>query len=261
MPIVSHLKEGFDANKPRAWHRNEERLARGLPPVHNPAIPLDGWERELVWMEICMLSGCNQASFHHLARAWGRDKGFHMALSRYICGHQGNMQRENHMRRQNESRKSKGPIIMNPGSTDLEPQQAKVLDHCNLDSLIGDTSIPFDPTVGYQAPPEPIQHSAGKRGKRNPMFCPVIEPEAENDAPMPAPAPFHHIPQAMSPPHVIPFNPPIQAMQHQNMYGLQTRIAQAPIGMMMPNMMDHRRKMISHEALILEENNMMHQQV
>ena len=94
MPLVAHLKEGFDENRPRGWHRNDERRARGLWPVTKAAMQLQGWERELVWMEICILSGSNQASFRHLARAWGRDKGFHMVLAQFICERRGNVERK-----------------------------------------------------------------------------------------------------------------------------------------------------------------------
>ena len=85
MPLVAHLKMGFDENRPRGWHRNNERRARGLWPVSNAAMQLQGWERELVWMEICILSGSSEASFPHLARAWGRDKGFHTVLTQFMC--------------------------------------------------------------------------------------------------------------------------------------------------------------------------------
>jgi hypothetical protein len=44
MPLIEHFKQGF-----QAWHRNEERRARGLWPVENPAAQFEGWERELVW--------------------------------------------------------------------------------------------------------------------------------------------------------------------------------------------------------------------
>lgn len=37
MPLVAHLAEGFHGGKPPAWHRNEERRARGLLSVENPA--------------------------------------------------------------------------------------------------------------------------------------------------------------------------------------------------------------------------------
>jgi len=94
MPLVAHLKMGFDQNRPRGWHRNDERRARGLWPVSKAAMQLQGWERELVWMEICILSGNSHASFRHLARAWGRDKGFHMVLAQFICQRRGNVERK-----------------------------------------------------------------------------------------------------------------------------------------------------------------------
>ena len=94
MPLVAHLKKGFDENRPRGWHRNDERRARGLLPVTKAAMQLEGWERELVWMEILILSGSTQASFRHLARAWGRDKGFHMVLAQFICERRGNVERK-----------------------------------------------------------------------------------------------------------------------------------------------------------------------
>lgn len=94
MPLIAHLKEGFDTLKPPAWHRNEERRARGLFPIDNPATQLEGWERELVWMEILVLTGAPNASFRHLARAWGRDKGFHMVLAQFICERHGDVQRK-----------------------------------------------------------------------------------------------------------------------------------------------------------------------
>jgi hypothetical protein len=94
MPLIEHFKQGFLEEKPPAWHRNEERSARGLWPVHNPATQLEGWERELVWMEILLMTGIPEASFRHLARGWGRDKGFHMVLSQFICGRQGDVERK-----------------------------------------------------------------------------------------------------------------------------------------------------------------------
>jgi hypothetical protein len=94
MPLIRHLKQGFEGGKPPAWHRNEERVARGMFPVSNPATQLEGWERELVWMEILVLTGAPNASFRHLARAWGRDKGFHMVLAQFICERQGDVERK-----------------------------------------------------------------------------------------------------------------------------------------------------------------------
>ena len=89
MPLIAHLKDGFDAGKPLAWHRNEERRARGQWPVTSPATQLEGWERELVWTEILILTGNSQTSFRHLARAWGRDKGFQTVLAQFICERKG----------------------------------------------------------------------------------------------------------------------------------------------------------------------------
>jgi hypothetical protein len=100
MPLVKHLRDGFEhPHKPPAWHRNEERRARGLWPVSNPATQLEGWERELVWMEILLLTGNPDASFRHLARGWGRDKGFHTVLAQFICERHGNVDRKKRQKR------------------------------------------------------------------------------------------------------------------------------------------------------------------
>ena len=94
MPLIAHLKAGFDAGKPPAWHRNEERIARGLRPVISPAAQLEPWERELVFTEILILTGNSQTSFRHLARAWGRDKGFQSLISQCVCERRGNFARK-----------------------------------------------------------------------------------------------------------------------------------------------------------------------
>ncbi|KAL3929644.1 MAG: hypothetical protein SGBAC_012121 [Bacillariaceae sp.] len=108
-PLVAHLKAGFDDLKPPAWHRNEERRARGLVRVDNPATQLEGWERELVWMEVLVLTGAPSASFRHLARAWGRDKGFHMVLAQFICERQGDVRRKKRHRGTKSGEKNKAP--------------------------------------------------------------------------------------------------------------------------------------------------------
>jgi hypothetical protein len=94
MPLIEHFKQGILLEKPPAWHRNEERQARGLWPVRNAAMQLEAWERELVWMEILLLTGTPESSFLHLARGWGRDKGFHMVLSQFICERHGDVERK-----------------------------------------------------------------------------------------------------------------------------------------------------------------------
>jgi hypothetical protein len=48
MPLIAHLQHGFECHKPPAWHRNEERAARGIVQIDNPGTQLEGWERELV---------------------------------------------------------------------------------------------------------------------------------------------------------------------------------------------------------------------
>lgn len=94
MPLVRHLREGFESDKPAGWHRNDERQARGFLPVKNLATQLEGWERELVWMEILLLTGNWETTFRHLAHGWGRDKGFHMVLAQFICRRHGNVERK-----------------------------------------------------------------------------------------------------------------------------------------------------------------------
>ena len=94
MPLIAHLKAGFDGNEPPAWHRNAERRARGLWPVHNTSTQLEGWERQLVWLEVLILTGNLESSFRHLARGWGRDKGFHTVLAQFICERYGNVERK-----------------------------------------------------------------------------------------------------------------------------------------------------------------------
>jgi hypothetical protein len=55
-----------------------------------------------VWMEILVLTGSPDASFRHLARGWGRDKGFHMVLAQFICERHGDVERK---KRERGSRK------------------------------------------------------------------------------------------------------------------------------------------------------------
>jgi hypothetical protein len=129
MPLIAHLKAGFDVQKPPAWHRNEERRCRGMFPIHNPATQLEGWERELVWMEILILTGAPGASFRHLARAWGRDKGFHMVLAQFICERQGDVERKKRQGieaaahsddAKQKARSAKGASVADAGSTNLK---------------------------------------------------------------------------------------------------------------------------------------------
>jgi hypothetical protein len=85
MPLLRHLEMGM--TKPSGWHRNEERLARGMPPVHNTNQTLDAWERELIWTEILLLSGVAE-SYESFAKAWGQEDNFHELLTQFICDQQ-----------------------------------------------------------------------------------------------------------------------------------------------------------------------------
>ena len=151
MPLIKHLKDGFDSQKPRGWHRNEERRSRGLPPVPNPAVQLEGWERELVWLEICLLSGCPKSSFRHLARSWGRDKGFHMVLAQFICERRGNVERKKRIKGESLTRKSRRvPLELAPNGEELP--NVMELDDVELDIFGCDLSSSQeieDPTVNF----------------------------------------------------------------------------------------------------------------
>jgi hypothetical protein len=100
-------------------------------PIDNPATQLEGWERELVWMEILLLTGNPESSFRHLARGWGRDKGFHMVLAQYICERHGDVERKRRVRGARE-----GPLMMPHGEEDDEDVGARVWD----DACYGDAS-------------------------------------------------------------------------------------------------------------------------
>jgi len=102
MPLTQYLKEGYEWGKSPAWHRTEERHARGLPPAPLEA-ELDDWEKELAWTEILVLSGNADECFTHLARAWGRDDGFHVILSQFVGDGNGS-----NIRASSSSKKARG---------------------------------------------------------------------------------------------------------------------------------------------------------
>ena len=81
-PLVAHLLDGHEKHLP-AWHRNQEREARGYAPVEDPSVPFEDWERDLVCNETLLLTGSasSEESFECLAKAWGRQPGFHLSLS------------------------------------------------------------------------------------------------------------------------------------------------------------------------------------
>merc|ERR1712232_1202961 len=175
MPLIRHLKDGFDRMKPRGWHRNEERCASGLFPVSKAATQLEGWERELVWMEICLLSGNTESSFRALARAWGRDKGFHLVLAQFICERRGNVERRKRVKPQGEStvtkKQRRAPVEMAPSG------EEKVLEFDDVDfdvfGVLEGCDLPppaevEDPTVNFSAVPQFSTVSAKRGGKRRP---------------------------------------------------------------------------------------------
>ena len=92
-------------------------------PIDNPATQLEGWERELVWMEILVLTGSPNASFRHLARAWGRDKGFHMVLAQFICERHGDVQRK---KRQGEAAAA-AATSNDPNRRSQPPKKRKIM--------------------------------------------------------------------------------------------------------------------------------------
>lgn len=227
MPLIRHLKEGFDNLKPRGWHRNEERRARGLMPVGKAAVQLEGWERELVWMEICLLSGNCDSSFRALARAWGRDKGFHMVLAQFICERRGNVERKKRVKAQGESAVTKKqrrvPVEMAPSGEDLP--NVMDLDDVDFDVVgvlegggVGDLPPPAefdDPTLNFSSVPTFSNIGSKRGGKRRPPmelapmhYHPsVSQPHSQQ--------PTIHIPHSThAQPDMISYHPSHHAMHH-----------------------------------------------
>lgn len=148
MPLVQHLREGYQSSKPAGWHRNEERQSQGFPPVKNLATQLEGWERELVWMEILLLTGNCETTFRHLAHGWGRDKGFHMVLAHFICRRHGNVERKKRDRfasihKANNKRQKKLPASKQEQSTLPEVWESNQSNNYN-NIVVADT-LDFEP--------------------------------------------------------------------------------------------------------------------
>ena len=93
MPLVVWLRN--NAHKAFGWHRKEERLSRGCFPLSSPAARLENWERQLVLVEILLLSGGTPyANFRDLAHAWGREKNFHTTLAISVFERRGDLERK-----------------------------------------------------------------------------------------------------------------------------------------------------------------------
>ena len=93
MPLISHLKEGFEISRKVAWHRNDERRIRGLPTVSSTSEQFEDWETELVFAETLALSGTSHMAFRYLAFAWGREEGFHSAIVQAQCRKKNSLQK------------------------------------------------------------------------------------------------------------------------------------------------------------------------
>mmetsp|Transcript_5976 Transcript_5976/g.8694 ORF Transcript_5976/g.8694 Transcript_5976/m.8694 type:complete len:780 (+) Transcript_5976:48-2387(+) len=92
MPFVKHLRDGKDL--PSAWHRNQERASRGIRPVSSTSLQLEVWERQLVLLEIMLITGTMWSSNKDLAHAWGREKGFHNIIMNQVCNRRGELERK-----------------------------------------------------------------------------------------------------------------------------------------------------------------------
>lgn len=284
-PLIQHLQMGFDEQRPRGWHRNEERRARGMAEVFNPKIQLEGWERELVWMEICLLSGSPQASFRHLARAWGRDKGFHMVLAQFICERQGNVERKKRIKGESVLTKKmpKKTISLNPGEDDDIDVEWDQVDLEMLDVLEGTTDDRFtrweeDPTVNF---------SSGKTGKKRSLKMTSMTGDDSSDdddddgdddgfsheSPMPEPVPTveavmqrhgdddsHHV---LSPPQMVHSHPSM--IHHIQLHPLHSHGGPPPNVVPQhsspgpppgPQLMSHHSAMLSLSAHQMDQQSM-----
>lgn len=271
MPLVQHLKEGFESQKARGWHRNEERRARGMPPVTNPAIQLEGWERELVWHEILLLSGCPQSSFRHLARSWGRDKGFHMVLAQFICERRGNVERKKRVKGESSLTKKsrRAPMEMAPSGEELP--NVMELDEVDLDMLGTLEEDDVDPTVNFTNVPD--FSNMGKRGLRrsnpvemNPMHQqqqpPPMQHQHHHTTVHPRQQVPHHVPDMYrggQPQQVHTMNqhaPPQHHHHHHHVVEQHSYVINngAPPPSAIAKNMGNPGKILTHEDLACEEN-------
>lgn len=85
MPLITHLREGFERSRQVAWHRNQERRIRGYAPRTDASQALEDWEMELIFTETLALSGTSRLAFRYLALAWGRQEGFHSHILQTHC--------------------------------------------------------------------------------------------------------------------------------------------------------------------------------
>lgn len=79
IPLADHLENGYRNRLSFGWHRNYQRVTRGLNPINGKSSVLDAWEFRLVWNELLLLKGFeNPSVWIHLAYGWGQRLGFHV---------------------------------------------------------------------------------------------------------------------------------------------------------------------------------------
>lgn len=170
MPLVEYLRAGI--SKEAGWHRNSERRARGLFPVTSLSAQLEPWERQLVLVEILLLSGGTPfANFKDLAHAWGREKGFHHVLASNVCERRGEVERkrrsdagrklteEQRDSFRNKLKRTRQSNLVGPDSTGLtisgqEGQQLQQQQQHETPELL---DHPNAPQTMMMAPPPPQQ--------------------------------------------------------------------------------------------------------
>ena len=153
---MAHLQSNF--HQGTAWHRNQERVARGVPPVTTAATQLVGWERELVWTEILLLTGHPHTVFRHLARAWGRDKGFHRVLAQFICQRQGSVERKNQLGRETTQCVAVSGGDSSSRSTTMRTTHAAAANAAHPDATI--TALQEPGPLAAAVAAEPSDHTA-----------------------------------------------------------------------------------------------------
>jgi hypothetical protein len=92
MPLIAHLRNNHKLEA--GWHRAQERLSRGMKMVASQGSQLEAWERQLVFLEIGLISGLPNPPHKELSHAWGREKGFHNVLVSQICERRGEVERK-----------------------------------------------------------------------------------------------------------------------------------------------------------------------
>eukprot|EP00579_Thalassiosira_antarctica_P017593 CAMPEP_0201928732 /NCGR_PEP_ID=MMETSP0903-20130614/21582_1 /ASSEMBLY_ACC=CAM_ASM_000552 /TAXON_ID=420261 /ORGANISM="Thalassiosira antarctica, Strain CCMP982" /LENGTH=434 /DNA_ID=CAMNT_0048467297 /DNA_START=27 /DNA_END=1331 /DNA_ORIENTATION=+ len=98
IPILQHILDNEDLEV--GWHRDNERLARGIRPPKSVSTQLESWEKQLAVMEMALIAGTDtkHVSQHKvtkiLAHAWGREKGFHKLMLDKHCARRGDLDRK-----------------------------------------------------------------------------------------------------------------------------------------------------------------------